>query len=68
MNIIKDQLATAKRPRRVIVELLPDEKLMSFVGDDYYRLGGQVNDIVRGNVITESCPVYWCSISQTWET
>ena len=56
-----------KRGKRVVtVELDTDEKLMSFKDDRFYRLGGQVNDIVHGHVITESDAVYWCSIGQEW--
>ena len=68
MKIIKDEPATPKRLRRVTVELHhSDEVLMSFREDNYYKLGGQVNDIVQGHVITESECVYWCSIGQRWE-
>jgi hypothetical protein len=33
----------------------------------YYRLGGQVEDVVQGHVLLESRGVYWCSITQKWE-
>ena len=67
MKIIKEQPATLKRHARVTVEVRPGEKLMAVRDDAYYRLGGQVEDIVRGHVIAESVPVCWCSINQQWE-
>ena len=67
MKIIKTEPATLKRPTRVTVELQPGEALAAIRKDSYYRLGGQVEDIVQGHVITEVQPVYWCSISQKWE-
>ena len=68
MKIIKDEPATFKRPRRVTVELHHhDEVLMSFRPNCYYRLGGQIEDVVQGHVITDSDAVYWCSVGQRWE-
>ena len=67
MKIIKDEIATLKRPRRVTVELQHGEVLMSFRPSSFYRLGGQVEDVVQGHVITDSDAVYWCSIGQRWE-
>lgn len=65
MKTIKEQIN--KRGKRVVtVELDTDEKLMSFKEDRYYKLGGQVEDVVQGHVITESDRVYWCSIEQRW--
>ena len=66
MKTIKDEVATLKRGRRVTVELAPDEYLLSFKEDAYYRLGGQVEDVVQGHVITDSYQVSWCSIGQEW--
>ena len=67
MKVTKDEPATAKKCRRITIELQDDEYLMSFRPNSYYKLGGQVDDVVRGHVITESDAVYWCSISQRWE-
>jgi hypothetical protein len=54
--------------RHVLIELRnDDEQLMSFRPEKYYKLGGQVDDVVQGHVITESDAVYWCSIGQRWE-
>jgi hypothetical protein len=67
MKIIKDEMATLKRGRRITVELAPGETLFNVREGNYYRLGGQVEDIVRGHVIAEMKGVYWCSITQNWE-
>lgn len=67
MKIIKDEIATLKRLRRVTVELQHNEVLMSFKPSRFYRLGGQVGDVVQGHVITDSDAVYWCSVGQRWE-
>ena len=66
MKTIKDEVATLKRGRRVTVELAPGEYLISFKEDAYYRLGGQVEDVVQGHVIIDSYQVSWCSIGQEW--
>ena len=67
MKIIKDEIATLKRGRRVTVELEPGEVLINVREGRYYRLGGQVDDVVQGHVLLESRGVYWCSITQKWE-
>lgn len=67
MKIIKDEIATLKRGRRVTVELAPGEVLTTLRDNSYYRLGGQVDDVVQGHVLTEMRTVYWCSITQKWE-
>ena len=67
MKIIKDEIATLKRGRRITVELAPNEVLTNIKDDAYYQLGGQVDDVVRGHVIIDMRCVYWCSITQKWE-
>lgn len=67
MKIIKDEIATLKRGRRVTVELTPYEVLTVIKEDAYYKLGGQHDDIMQGYIITDMKCVYWCSISQRWE-
>ena len=52
--------------RTVTVQLAVGEKLMAFQEDSYYRLGGQVDEIMGGYVITEADHVMWCSIEQKW--
>ncbi len=66
MKIIKDEPATLKRARRVTLELTPGETLGCIKEGGYYRLGGQVGDIVQSHVISEMTNVYWCSVSQAW--
>jgi hypothetical protein len=51
----------------MLIEVSPQECLVSVREEEHYRLGGQVEDIVRGHVITEARGVYWCSITQNWE-
>jgi hypothetical protein len=52
--------------RTVTVQLAENEQLMAFKDGSYYRLGGQLDDVVGGYYITESEPVMWCSIEQKW--
>lgn len=67
MKIIKDEMATLKRGRRVTVELSPNEQLISIKDGSYYRLGGQVEDVVQGYIIIDAYPVCWCNVTQEWE-
>lgn len=67
MKVLKQ--AAARRGNGVLVltvELEPGESLMAFKDGDYYRLGGQVDDVVKSHVITEARAVAWCSVSQEW--
>ena len=66
MKVVKDQMTTLKRRRRVTVELDHGEELMSFRDNQFYKLGGQVEDVVAGHVITAAERVTWCSVSQEW--
>jgi len=52
--------------RTVTVLLAAGEKLMAFKEDNYYRLGGQLDEVVGGYCITKSDYVIWCSIEQRW--
>ena len=52
--------------RTVTVQLAAGERLMAFNEDSYYRLGGQLDDVVGGDCIIGSPCVYWCSIEQKW--
>ena len=67
MKILKDEIATLKRKRRVTFLLDADEEFCSIKEGAYYRLGGQVDNIVQSHVIQDMNHVYWCSISQKWE-
>jgi hypothetical protein len=54
--------------RQLTVILNSNEELTTtFNPNSYYQLGGQVEDIVQGHVITEARCVFWCSIAQKWE-
>jgi hypothetical protein len=65
MKTIRERIN--KQGKRVVtVEIDADEKLMSFKDDRFYRLGGQVDEVMAGHVITASDRVYWCSIGQEW--
>jgi len=65
MKVTKDQ-TRKDGVRTVTVQLDEDEFFRAFKEDRYYRLGGQVDDVVKSHVITESERVYWCSIEQKW--
>lgn len=67
MKIIKDEMATLKRGRRITIELAPGETIFNVREGNYYRLGGQVDDVVHSHVLAETRGVYWCSITQKWE-
>ena len=67
MKIIKDDPATLKRGRRLTIELASGDTIFNVRDGHFYRLGGQVDDVVQSHVIAEMKGVYWCSISQKWE-
>lgn len=48
------------------VNVSPDEKLMAVNENAHYKLGGQLEDIVNSDVLTESRPVFWDIFTQTW--
>jgi hypothetical protein len=52
--------------RTITVQLAAGEKLMAFKDDSYYRLGGQLDDVVGTHCIAEGNRVVWCSIEQKW--
>lgn len=65
MKITKD-FTRKDGVRTVTVQLAAGEKLMAFGEDSYYRLGGQLDDVVGGYCIIEGERVVWCSIEQKW--
>lgn len=67
MRIIKEKLNRSGK-REVSVVLEEGDYLMCFRDDRYFRLGGQVDEVMSGHVITESEHVVWCSIEQRWVT
>lgn len=52
---------------RTTVDINPGEKLIAVNEDRFYQLGGSVDDVHRGHVLTETKEVYWCGITQEWE-
>lgn len=44
----------------------PQGNVLRILESRYYKLGGQVEDIVSGDIITEIRDVSWCSVSQQW--
>lgn len=34
--------------------------------DRFYKLGGQMDDVVPGHVLVEAVPVTWCHFEQRW--
>ena len=48
------------------VKIEPGERVLVIRDDQHYRLGGQVDDVVAGNVLTECTEVAWCSVQQEW--
>ena len=67
MRIIKEKLNRLGK-REVTVVLEEGDHLMCFRDDRYFRLGGQVDEVMAGHVITEAEHVVWCSIEQRWVT
>lgn len=65
MKITREKI-NRQGKREVTVVLEEKDHLMCFRDDRFYRLGGQVGDIMQGHVITESDCVYWDSIEQGW--
>lgn len=65
MKVTKD-FTSKDGVRTVTVQLAVGEKLMAFKEDGYYRLGGQLDDVVGGYCIIECERVVWCSIEQKW--
>jgi hypothetical protein len=65
MKVIKDY-TRKDGVRTVTVQLAADENLMAFKDESYYRLGGQLDDVVGTHCIAEGNRVVWCSIQQEW--
>jgi hypothetical protein len=65
MKILRERI-NKQGKREVTVVLEDEDHLMCFREDRFYRLGGQVDDIMQGHVIIESECMYWCSIEQAW--
>ena len=66
MKILKDDIATLKRKRRVVVELDPGENLIAIHDDRFYRLGEPLDEVMAGHIIGNAHKVEWCSLKQGW--
>lgn len=70
------RIATVRlEPGERVIVLKADEKgvvvsddtnCLTFHEKNFYRLGGQVDDVVQGHVLAETRHVYWCSVTQQW--
>jgi hypothetical protein len=65
MKVIKDH-TRKDGVRKVTVQLDDGEYLVGLKADSYYRLGGQLDDVVGTHCIAEGNRVVWCSIEQKW--
>jgi hypothetical protein len=65
MKVIKD-FTRKDGVRKVTVQLDDGEYLIGIKADSYYRLGGQLDDVVGTHCIAEGNRVVWCSIEQKW--
>lgn len=65
MKVLKESVDKAGN-RRMLIELAPDESLKATRDGAYYKLGGQVEDIVQSHVVLDAVEVHWCSIGQEW--
>ena len=54
--------------RIATVRLKPGEQIFIVDDTDHYRLGGQLDDVVPGHVITEAQRVHWCHFEQCWRS
>jgi hypothetical protein len=54
------------QPGERAVILPPGKHVLLIDQDMHYRLGGQVDEVMQGHVITEAEPVVWCNIEQAW--
>lgn len=65
---IKRERITASGKRELTIELdSRDEYLVAVDTSRYYRLGAQIDDVVRSDALIEARPVYWCHLQQKWE-
>lgn len=66
MNIIKKEKLSNGNYKLTIITS-PTEKVISVDDAGYYRLGGQIGDVVQGHCIHEAQRVMWESATQKWE-
>lgn len=66
-EIISDKVVKGKRQITVAAPKGGKFKVMLIHEDGMFRLGGQMDDIVPGHVLTETVEVCWDHHSQKWE-
>ena len=64
--ILNKTLVSGKR--RVVIELDPDESVITVRENGHYKLGQPMDDIVQGFILKDCVPASWCAIGQKWET
>lgn len=53
-------------PDERAVVLKPGQVALVIEADAFYRLGGQLDDVVASHVLAGTSRVAWCSIEQGW--
>ncbi len=73
-KVIRD-FKNSRGKRQVTIELEEGEEInvagkndtiLVVSSGEFYRLGGQVDDVVGAHVLHETELVQWCSVSQKW--
>lgn len=64
MNVITQKIVRGKR--RITVEVEDGEQLLIVKPNSFYKLGGQLDDIVASHIVEDAVEVSWCSIEQKW--
>jgi hypothetical protein len=57
-----DALALCRVLEAEVAELIADRPRENA----FYKLGGQMDDVVPGHVLQEARPVVWCHFEQKW--
>jgi len=66
MKILRSRV-NARGKTELVIELADrDEQILAFDPSRHYRLGSQMDDVVRSDVISDARPVYWCHFQQAW--
>lgn len=66
MKVLKDEMATIKRKRRVTIELDHGECALAIRDNAHYRLGDPHGDVVAAHILENAEQVTWCSVEQRW--
>jgi len=66
MKILRTRV-NARGKTEMVIELADrDEQILAFDPSLHHRLGSQMGDVVRSDVISEARAVYWCHFQQAW--